>query len=53
VGGAEGVGMKAGEVEGVGGEVKGGRLFEEGVLLMLATWMRFGKTIDIKLTTNN
>ena len=28
-------------MEGVGGEVKGGRLVGEGVLLMLATWMRF------------
>jgi len=28
-------------VEGVGGEVKGGRLVGEGVPLMLATWMRF------------
>ena len=33
--------MEAGEVEGVGGEVKGGRLVGEGVPLMLATWMRF------------
>ena len=40
VGGVEGVERRAGEVEGVGGEVKGGRLFGEGVLLMLATWMR-------------
>ena len=30
-----------GEVEGIGGEVKGGRLVGEGVPLMLATWMRF------------
>ena len=33
--------MEMGEVEGVGGEVKGGRLVGEGVLLMLATWMHF------------
>ena len=33
--------MEAGEAEGVGGEVKGGRLVGEGVPLMLATWMRF------------
>jgi hypothetical protein len=33
--------MEAREVEGVGGEVKGGRLVGEGVPLMLATWMRF------------
>jgi len=33
--------MEAGEVEGFGGEVKGGRLAGEGVPLMLATWMRF------------
>ena len=33
--------MEAGEVEVVGGEVQGGRLAEEGVQLMLATWMRF------------
>jgi len=36
VGGEEGVGMEAGEVEGDGGEVKGGRLAGEGVPLMLA-----------------
>ena len=41
VGGEEEVGIEAGEVDGVGGEVKGGRLVGEGVLLMLATWMRF------------
>jgi len=29
--------MEAGEVEGVGGEVKGGWLFGEGVPLMMAT----------------
>ena len=28
-------------MEGVRGEVKGGRLFGEGVQLMLVTWMRF------------
>ena len=32
---------EAGEVKGVGGEVKGGRLFGQGVSLMLAAWMRF------------
>jgi len=37
VGGVEGVGREAGEVEGVGGQVKKGRLFGEGVPLMLAT----------------
>ena len=37
-----GVGMVAGEVEGVWGEVKRGWLVGEGVPLMLATWMRFG-----------
>jgi len=41
VGGEEEVGMEAGEVEGVGGEVKGELLVGEGVPLMLATWMRF------------
>ena len=41
MGGKEGVGMEAGEVEGAGGEVKGGRLAGEGVPWMLATWMRF------------
>ena len=41
VGGEEEVEMEAGEVEGVGGEVKGGRLVGEEVPLMLATWMRF------------
>jgi len=39
VGGEEGVGMEAGEVEGVGGQVKWGLLVGEGVPLMLATWM--------------
>ena len=34
--GEEGVGMEAGDVEGVGGEVKGGQLVGEGVPLMLA-----------------
>ena len=32
MGGVEGVGMEAGEVEGVGGEVKGGWLFGEGAV---------------------
>ena len=36
VGGEEGVEMEAGEVEGVGGEVKGGQLAGEEVLLMVA-----------------
>jgi len=36
VGGEEGVVMEAGEVEGVGGESKGGRLAGEGVPAMLA-----------------
>jgi len=35
-GGGEGVGMEAGEVEGVGGEVKGGQLGGKGVPLMVA-----------------
>ena len=35
VGGKEGVGMEAGEVEGVGGEVKGGQPAGEGVPLMV------------------
>jgi len=35
VGGEEGVGMETGEVEGVGGEVKGGQLVGKGVLLMV------------------
>jgi len=34
--GEEGVGMEAGEVEGVGGEVKGGQLAGKGVPLMVA-----------------
>jgi len=34
VGGEEGVGMEVGEVEGVGGEEKGGQLSGKGVLLM-------------------
>ena len=38
--GVEGVGREAGEEEGVGREVKGGRLFREGVPLMLVSWMR-------------
>ena len=36
VGGKEGVGMEAGELEGVGGEVKGGQLAGKGVPLMVA-----------------
>jgi len=36
VGGEEGVGMEAGEVEGVGGEVTGGQLAGEWVPLMVA-----------------
>jgi len=36
MGGEEGVGMEAEEVEGDGGEVKGARLAGEGVPLMLA-----------------
>jgi len=40
-GGEEEVGMETGEVEGVGGAAKGGRLGWEGVPLMLATWIRF------------
>ena len=36
VGGEQGVGMEAGEVEGVGEEVKGGHLVGEGVPLMVA-----------------
>jgi len=36
VGGEEGVGMEAGEVEGVGEEVKGGQLPGKGVPLMVA-----------------
>ena len=36
MGGEEGVGMEAGEVEGDGGEVGGGRLAGEGVPLLLA-----------------
>jgi len=36
VGGEEGVGMEAGEVEGIGGEVKGGQLDGEEVPLMVA-----------------
>jgi len=36
VGGEEGVGMEAGEVEGVGREVKGGQLAGKGVPLMVA-----------------
>jgi len=35
-GGEEGVGMEAGEVEGVGGEGKRGQLAGEGVPLMVA-----------------
>jgi len=36
VGGEEGVGMEAGEVEGVWGEVQGGHLARKGVPLMVA-----------------
>jgi len=35
-GGEEGVGMEAGEVEGVGEEVKGGQVVGKGVQLMVA-----------------
>jgi len=41
VGVEEGVGMEAGEVAGVGGEVKREQLVGDGVPLMLATWIRF------------
>jgi len=41
VGGEEGVGMEAGEVEGVGGELTGGHLDGEWVPLMVAPCMRF------------
>ena len=41
MGGEEGMGMETGEVEGVGGEVKGGHLTGEEVQLMVAPWMRF------------
>ena len=41
VGGEEGVGMEVGEVEGVGGEVKGRHVAGEDVLLMVAPSMHF------------
>jgi len=40
-GGQDGMGMAAGEVEGVEGEVKGGKLSGEEVTLMVDLQMRF------------